>query len=304
VRRALVLLLVAGCGAGSGLVGGASDLATAADGDGGDAGLFDGGLPLPPGDPGSRCTETPALARCPMLRQSLPVAPGISRDVYYQVPLTAPPPNGRPVAILFQGSLFSPAVTMEATADEPFGAYHQVVLMKRLLDAGYVVLEPESHLGGDTFWDTNVPPWSLAWSGAPDDLFMQSILEAMGEGLFGPIDGGHRYAVGISSGGYMTSRMAVSYAGTFRALAVASGSYATCSGPLCTLPATLPADHPPTLFLHGDADPVVPLWTMELYRDALDAAGHMTKTIVEPGAQHQWIAAAPDAVLQWFDDWK
>jgi poly(3-hydroxybutyrate) depolymerase len=237
-----------------------------------------------------------------MVRQPVPVA-GLFRNVYYQVPLGSPPVNGWTVVLLFQGSLFSPAVTMEATASEPFGAYYQVLLVKRLLDAGYAVLAPEAHLSGATFWDTNVPPWDLAWTGAPDDLFMRSIFSELEHGSFGSIDTARQYATGISSGGYMTSRMAVSYPGRFRALAIASGSYATCSGPLCTIPTPLPADHPPTLFLHGDADVVVPLWTMEAYRDELSAEGRATQSIIQAGAGHQWIAAAPDAVLKWFNAW-
>jgi dienelactone hydrolase len=307
MRRALLLAVMAGCGNGSTPLGPATDLAAAGDGSvavaPADAGASDGSAAPSAGDLGSRCTETAELISCPMIRQPLAVSPGITRDVYYQVPLGTPPVNGWSVAILFQGSLFSPAVTMQATSTEPFGAYYQLALVKQLLDAGYVVLEPVTHLGGATFWDTNVPPWDLAWSGAPDDLLMQSIFQALARGVFGPVDPGHRYATGISSGGYMTSRMAVSYAGQFRALAIASGSYATCSGPLCSVPTPLPADHPPTLFLHGDADPLVPLWTMQLYRDALAAEGRSVKTIIQPGAGHQWIAAAPDAVVQWFDEW-
>jgi poly(3-hydroxybutyrate) depolymerase len=295
------MALVAGCGsAPPGLV---HDLAAVGDDAGVDGGTTDAGDAGPPSDLGSRCSETPDLISCPMVLQPVEVSTATSRNVYYQVPLGAPPVNGWSVVILFQGSLFSPAGTMQATAAEPFGAYYQVLLMKRLLDAGYVVLEPEAHVGGSTFWDTNVPPWDVSWSGAPDDLFMQSIFAAMDQGVFGPVDAGHQYATGISSGGYMTSRMAVSYAGRFRALAIASGSYATCSGPLCNIPTPLPADHPPTLFLHGDADQVVPITTMEQYRDELAAEGHMTQSIIEAGAGHQWIAAAPDGVLQWFNVW-
>ena len=74
---------------------------------------------------------------------------------------------------------------------------------------------------------------------------------------FGPINTTRLYAMGISSGGFMTSRMAVSYPGKFRALADHSGSYATCSD-TCTVPTPLPSNHPPTLFLHGDTDAIVP----------------------------------------------
>ena len=40
----------------------------------------------------------------------------------------------------------------------------------------------------------------------------------------GPLDPSRLLAIGVSSGGYMTSRMAVSYPGKFRALAIAAGA--------------------------------------------------------------------------------
>lgn len=77
----------------------------------------------------------------------------------------------------------------------------------------------------------------------------------------------------------MTSRVAVSMTKFFRAVAVESGSYMICGGPACEVPGSvkcrdsgpdhLPLNHPPTLFLHGLVDPVVPYWTMELYFAAL-----------------------------------
>ena len=120
------------------------------------------------------------------------------------------------------------------------------------------------------------------------------------DGSFGRLDAARKYAAGISSGGYMTSRMAVSYAGEFRALAIHSASYATCSGVLCAIPG-VPADQPPTLFLHGAKDDVVPISTMEAYADALTAAGRETRTIVDPDAAHEWIAQAPAGIRGWFD---
>ena len=109
------------------------------------------------------------------------------------------------------------------------------------------------------------------------------------------------YATGISSGGYMTSRMAVSYEGMFRALAIQSASYATCAGPLCVGP-SLPEDHPPTLFLHGTLDATVPQYTMELYYDDLLELGVPTRKVVDPVAGHEWIDSAPAEVLRWFQD--
>ena len=94
------------------------------------------------------------------------------------------------------------------------------------------------------------------------------LFDELDAGTFGPVDPRRMYATGISSGGYMSSRMADAYPGRFRALAIQSASYAWCSGPACTIP-TLPEDHPPTLFLHGALDLTVPLYTMDLYHDEL-----------------------------------
>ncbi|EYF03501.1 extracellular medium-chain-length polyhydroxyalkanoate depolymerase [Chondromyces apiculatus] len=249
----------------------------------------------------SRCSQSALKVTCARQTLYVTTAPAIQRKVHYQTPLGTPPAGGWPVVFMFQGSLFSSELSFDASRLHPFGAYYQTLTLKKLLDAGYAVVAPEAHLGGNTFWDTNVPPWSVAWSGSPDDRFMLAIFDAIEAGTFGQLDPDRLYATGISSGGYMTSRMAVSYPGRFKALAIQSASYATCSGPLCAVPQTLPADHPPTLFLHGAIDATVPIWTMYPYRDALEDAGHVVSTVVHTTAGHEWIPEAPDAVVAWFD---
>lgn len=129
---------------------------------------------------------------------------------------------------------------------------------------------------------------------------MLEIFERIEDGDFGPLDSTSLFATGISSGGYMTSRMAVSYPGRFRALAIHSASYATCSGPLCSVPEDLPADHPPALFLHGELDPTVPVATMRAYADALSAQGTPVETVIDPAGGHEWIAEAPIEIPAWF----
>jgi predicted esterase len=129
---------------------------------------------------------------------------------------------------------------------------------------------------------------------------MQNLFKASEAGNFGPINRGRLYAMGISSGGYMTSRMAVSYPGKFRALADGSGSYATCSS-TCTVPTPLPTDHPPTLFLHGDADNIVPMSTVQSYVDALRAEGHEVKVVTDADAGHEWLVEGPAAIPASFD---
>ena len=127
---------------------------------------------------------------------------------------------------------------------------------------------------------------------------MKTLLESVEDGTLGPLNANRLYAMGISSGGFMTSRMAVSYPGKFRALAVHSGSYATCSS-VCVLP-DLPADHPPTLFLHGGQDFVVPLSVMEVYRDALMDLAVPVQTTVDPDAGHAWLEQGITDIPAWF----
>jgi dienelactone hydrolase len=249
----------------------------------------------------SRCTATPQQVWCPYEKLSLPAKLGAMRDVVWQVPLGAAPAQGWRVVLLFQGSFYGPPLMFDASDSSPHGGYHLASTVKALLDAGYAVVAPAAHVEGGLFWDTNVPPWTLDWTASPDHAFMLSIFAAISSGKFGPLDASRMYATGISSGGYMTSRMAVSYPGKFRALAVHSGSYASCSGPLCIVPDTLPSDHPPTLFLHGDADLIVPISTMKPYNARLVEEGKETRVVIGPGAGHEWLAAGPQEVVSWFD---
>lgn len=249
----------------------------------------------------SLCTLSADAVDCPSNSLDLTVDQLglVQRKVYYQLPAGTPPPEGWPTVLLFQGSFFSAGLSFHGTAGEAFGGYYQALAVKQLLDAGFAVLAPQTHLGGVTFWDTNVPPWSVAWELSPDHAFMLAIFAAIEHGSFGALNAVRLFAAGISSGGYMTSRMAVSYPGRFKALAVLSGSYATCGGPLCVVPA-LPPSHPPTLFLHGRDDLIVPPSTMELYHTKLQRAGLRTAAIVHDLAGHQWIPEAPAAITDWF----
>lgn len=248
----------------------------------------------------SRCTQTEARVQCTY--NTLTVDPGggaLPRPVHFQLPSGAAPARGWPAVLLFQGSFFSAELSFAADSAAPFGGYAQAAMVKALLDAGYAVVAPETRGGGVTFWDTNIAPWNFDWVDAPDAHLMTALFSALAQGTFGPVDSSHLFAAGISSGGYMTSRMAVSYSGRFRALAIESASYAVCAGVACAVP-SLPSDHPPTLFLHGQLDTVVPVSTMQLYESALRGQGTATRSVVDPAAAHQWINAAPAEVLAWF----
>ena len=260
-------------------------------------------------------TDCPALLAGPLLPDAGPcrITPGAvqcdaatfmvdgggqRREVTVALPRGDAPDAGWPTVIAYQGSFLPAGGFFSASAATPFGGYQEALTVAALLGSGFAVIAPNTEVG-QTFWLTNVPPWSVEWSGCPDDLFLGGLFAAVDAGALGPLDGRRLFAMGISSGGYMTSRMAVSYAGRFRALAIASASYATCAGAACVVP-PLPADHPPTLFLHGLLDTAVPVATMEQYRSALKAHGRKTCEILDRSAGHQWLDEAPLAVPSWF----
>ncbi len=249
--------------------------------------------------PSSPCVATETSVECPYLTTTLTVG-ALSRNVYSKAPSGDVPDGGWPAVIGFQGSYVGAANMWHGQAGESFGALYQTQTLSTLLEAGYVVLTPEVKGAGATFWDTNVPPYAGDWESSTDHQFMVAIFAAIKAGTFGSVDSAQLYAMGISSGGYMTSRMAVSYPGTFRALAIASGSYANCGGPICNIPLPLPSDHPPTLFLHGEKDLIVPIATMTRYRDALDTLGVTTQTVTNPQKGHEWLPEAPAAVRDFF----
>jgi dienelactone hydrolase len=223
------------------------------------------------------------------------------RVVHWQVPVGEAPASGWPIAILFQGSLFSAETFWDAEAGDEFGGFNQGLLTAALLDAGFAVLTPEARLSGSGAWETNIPPLADNWTASGDHRFMLDIFAAIDDGTFGLLDRDSIYASGISSGGYMTSRMDLAYRERFTALAIASGSWATCAGLLCSIPTPIDPEHRPTLFLHGEDDVVVPLETMLDYQDALLEAGVETETIIEAGTGHAWIDAAPEEIVRWFE---
>jgi poly(3-hydroxybutyrate) depolymerase len=244
---------------------------------------------------GSLCLISAASAKC--LSQQTMIG---ARPVAHQTPLGTPPSGGWPGVIYFQGSLVPGTDAFSAASTAAFGQYDLTLTVAALLADGYAVIAPDAASDGTTFWDTNIPPYATSWSGCPDDLFMQALFTALSSAAFGPINTTRLYAMGISSGGFMTSRMAVSYQGKFRALADHSGSYATCSD-TCTVPTPLPANHPPTLFLHGDTDTIVPLSAIQPYIDALMAGGFQTQLVTDVDAGHQWLPQGRQVIPAWFD---
>jgi dipeptidyl aminopeptidase/acylaminoacyl peptidase len=241
----------------------------------------------------SACVIGAESARC----ESKTVETLQGRAVYWNEPDGKAPSGGWPAVILYQGSLYGPSRSwnVELPKSTPYGGYYQVALIASLLAHGFVVVQPEA-LNGQV-WQTNS---GGDYAASSDASFIPALLDAMAQGTFGAVDTERLYATGISSGGYMTSRMAVSYPGKFRALAIESASYATCLGPLCTVPGSLPKDHPPTLLLHGTKDNIVPIATARAYYGALMRDGIETHFIEDANAGHQWLDVAPHEITSWF----
>jgi predicted esterase len=252
---------------------------------------------------GLSCTGDDEQISCPHATMVRCVGPAnwSPRDIHFQVPAGDPPEAGWPVVIFFQGSFVSAGSTWTSRPGDAFGAFSLTQTYARLLEQGFAVIAPETRLNGGTYWDTNVPPFSWDWELSDDHELMQTIFDEIEGGGFGDLDPDALYAMGISSGGYMTSRMAVSYAGRFRALAVHSASYATCSGPICDVPDELDPGHPPTLFLHGGDDLVVDVGTAEEYAAKLDEVGIETEFVRDDDGGHVWLRQAVEAIPNWFE---
>jgi hypothetical protein len=294
------------------------------------------------------------------------IVPVSNRNVHYRIGAnTGPgydPATGRHAAVfLFQGTSpdgkgseqgtggsNGPAVTWNASFTKPgsFGVWHQVATVVALVNAGYTVIQAAARyqclIGSSTgcgyFWDSNIGfRWSNPFLGR-DKALVEALIQRIqpGNTTFGAIDIHHVYAMGISSGGYMCSRMANEYAGgingnstvkdtskPFRAVAIQSASYQNC-GLTCDPPDALPSDHPPTFFLHDPADPIVPFQTMQDYLDELNRQfpnGNPVYTVnsvqeeftlldefsgdAGPDPGHQWSSEltgdASNTILQWFN---
>jgi hypothetical protein len=252
------------------------------------------------------------------------------RGVRWQVPEGTPPPGGWPVAFLYNGTTpadldpFAPSAAERLVAGL-FGIEWAPEILHELLDdpAGsgirYAVVAPEPPQAAIAleFWNTNIV---FPYSASCDYDFFPDLFSEIKGGRYGAssqYDMDRRYAFGISSGGYNTSRMAVTFnqkkkwyqgcsgwcnENTWKALAIIAASYATCNGPLCNVPSNLPANHPPTRFWHGTSDLIVSIWTADDYYDELSESGIETDFVVHGGG-HELNSTMVDAngIKAWFD---
>lgn len=216
------------------------------------------------------------------------------REVLWSLPEGKAPRGGWPVVILSQGSWFP--VEFSRPKGLPFGATHEIKLIRSLLDHGFAVIAPRATLR--VGWITNLPHGD--YTKTADFKVLSEVIRLIRSGFWGPLNPSRLYATGISSGGYQTSRLTLAFPRQFRAIAIQSASYATCLGPLCLLPKDLSEHHPPTLFLHGAQDRVVPFFTAETYYRKLIDRGINSVLVVDSSAGHAWLESAPEEITAWF----
>jgi len=240
------------------------------------------------------------------------------RTVRWHVPEGTPPAGGWPVAFYYAGTqLTDTASAFQRNYGEAFGVEYEPQIIHELLDdpygtgKKYAVFVPDPPATGGTtqYWHTNVV---YPYTASCDYSFFNTFFPNIKNGSYGSASQynmSRRYAYGISSGGFNSSRMAVTFnsgtgnANTWKALGIVSASYATCSYSCPPIP-TLPANHPPTKFWHGQADNIVPITTMYAYFNKL-VAGGFTTTKVEHPLGHQFTAdtLGNSGIKKWFDNY-
>lgn len=240
----------------------------------------------------SICTEQNDKLECPFLKTSIS-----GRETLYSLP---PASNNvrkkTPVVLLFQGS--GTPVEFTRNKNDRFQTFYELKTIETLLNNGYAVIAPRAPL--NYAWDTNFFPWSMHYQSTADYSLMRKILEMISDGSFGNLDPDRIYAAGLSSGGYQSSRMAITFPEQIRAIAIESASYATCAGFLCWI-GFIPDNHPPTLFLHGRQDSIVPISTMLRYAQALQRKNIPISIWIDEDLEHAWSPEAPEKILNWFE---
>lgn len=306
VRWGLGLVLAAGCVEDDELGRPLDDGAAEGDEDDEDDGAAEGKADDNQAAVASACTTGYGYVDCHAIGTTLDVD-GEAREVLWQVPNGEPPPGGWPVVLAFHGTNDPASKFFDwsswSAIDNAYGGYYQIQTVKGLLDHGFAVIAPLARLhAGGIYWDTNVAPYAFDWDAAPDGALVERLLDEIALGTFGPLDPGRQYAMGLSSGGYMSSRLAVEYPGEIAGIAIQSASYATCisSLPCPVTAADLPQEHAPTLLMAGYWDAIVPLYTIDDYYYALEDDGTPVELHVVGNAAHQWTSHSAGWVLAWF----
>jgi len=203
--------------------------------------------------------------------------------------------NKMPVIIVLHGRTQSADIWFENSAQGAF--------VKKAINERFAVIAPDS----TTPICQGVKQWDYTKDFSDKAFF---------EGIFNWIDNQSEfdkeriYVTGISSGGFMTSRVGMVFADKVKAIAIASGGDADYSsvrrdnGCRTTFDKSVPiieGNQPKTLFIHGDIDPIVPFSMDQNYYTALKDKGVETRFIKNRFGTHLWYNKYDQDILDWFN---
>jgi len=215
------------------------------------------------------------------------------------------------------------------SADAWFSSNEQSQFVTDALADGYAIIAPNSGSPIYSSCTIQTKQWYYEkdWATLDDYDFFNEIFSWINSNQ--DLNSNRVYATGISSGGFMSSRLARSF-GTSKLKAIAVHSSGDADSithgdqsdlKLCTFGTggTIPdacgptfnnidspinTNHPPTLIIHGTYDGMVPVASGEHYYDELNSAGiQVTKFIKTTGgitACHSWFSESSQKILDWF----
>ena len=226
------------------------------------------------------------------------------RRVYLSFPKGSPPLEGWPIVILLHGRGQSGGAWF---GKGPLSIGEQKFFPPILVDSGFAVLAPD---GAEPF-RKGLKEWDFFHrkrENSKDIPFFESLFSWMEKNPKLKFDMNKLYVAGISSGGFMTSRLAQAFPLKFRAACVIAAGNPDSFRFVSDLPLAEEADpspaitskHPPTLILHGTKDNIVPLEKGERYYQELKKAGVETEIHEIPGGRHLWPEQYNQRIVQWF----
>ncbi|MFH1837900.1 MAG: alpha/beta fold hydrolase, partial [Candidatus Kuenenbacteria bacterium] len=241
-----------------------------------------------------------------------------NRKAYCQIPTTG---SNFPIIIVLHGG-GQDAKDWFVNNNSP----GQVEFVKKALIKGYAVIAPDSetpNYSNCTIKDTKQWYYEKDWQNSSDYTFFNQIIPWINnQNIF---NSNRVYATGISSGGFMSSRLA-RFFGTpkIKAIAVRSAGDADsithedrsnmklCSdgnnpfpascGPIFNdVNSSINTNHSPTLIIHGSKDGTVPIESANHYYDELTSANIATTKKVKPLGCHTWFDDYDQEILDWFN---
>jgi poly(3-hydroxybutyrate) depolymerase/predicted secreted protein len=249
----------------------------------------------------SNSQETAGMVKTPVSYELKEIS---GRQVYSVHPEGKPPAKGWQVIILLHGRGQGGGAWF---GEGLLSMGEQKTFPQEALRANYAILAPDS---GETP-RSGVRQWDCMHrvvERSEDLLFFRDLLSWVKKNDWARLDAGRVYVAGISSGGFMASRLAHAFPAQIRAVCIVSAGNADSVKIGRNLASifdfsatqTISASHPPALILHGTADRLVPVDMGRRYFHDLQAAGVRVRYEEIPGGRHGWHAAFNKLILEWF----